>query len=85
MPCLPLHTVARVAKSAPVMTASMVTVGDMNNATMHSSKRTPGSGVGGSLNPLWVEWLMGWPIGWTDLRPLGMDKFRQWFDSHGRS
>jgi len=22
------------------------------------------------LNPSWVEWLMGWPIGWTDLKPL---------------
>ena len=21
----------------------------------------------GRLNPAWVEWLMGWPIGWTDL------------------
>ena len=23
--------------------------------------------VGGALNPNWVEWLMGYPIGWTDL------------------
>ena len=30
--------------------------------------------VGGSLNPTWVEWLMGWPLGWTDLRPLAMGK-----------
>jgi len=30
--------------------------------------------VGGQLNPMWVEWLMGWPLGWTDLKPLGMDK-----------
>ena len=22
----------------------------------------------GSLNPQWVEWLMGYPIGWTDLK-----------------
>lgn len=29
---------------------------------------------GGKLNPNWVEWLMGWPIGWTDLKPLGTDK-----------
>ena len=26
--------------------------------------------VGGQLNPPWVEWLMGWPIGWTALEPL---------------
>ena len=24
-------------------------------------------GVNGQLNPTWVEWLMGYPIGWTDL------------------
>lgn len=39
--------------------------------------------VGGSLNPPWVEWLMGWPIGWTDLESLATAKFRQWSDSHG--
>ena len=26
-----------------------------------------GSGIG-TLNPAWVEWLMGFPIGWTDLK-----------------
>jgi len=30
--------------------------------------------IGGQLNPTWVEWLMGWPLGWTDLKPLAMDK-----------
>lgn len=25
------------------------------------------SQVSGSLNPAWVEWLMGYPEGWTDL------------------
>jgi DNA (cytosine-5)-methyltransferase 1 len=39
--------------------------------------------VGGQLNPTWVEWLMGWPLGWTDLRPLGMDKFQEWRQQHG--
>lgn len=39
--------------------------------------------TGGSLNPEWVEWLMGWPLGWTDLRPLETDKFQQWLRSHG--
>jgi len=24
--------------------------------------------TGGQLNPTWVEWLMGFPLGWTDLR-----------------
>jgi len=30
--------------------------------------------LGGVPNPMWVEWLMGWPLGWTDLKPLEMDK-----------
>jgi hypothetical protein len=34
------------------------------------------------LNPAWIEWLMGWPIGWTDSKPLGMGKFRQWRRLH---
>ncbi len=35
------------------------------------------------LNPDWVEWLMGWPIGTTDLKPLEMDKFHKWLHLHG--
>lgn len=27
------------------------------------------SEVSGALNPTWVEWLMGFPLGWTDLSP----------------
>jgi hypothetical protein len=23
----------------------------------------------GPMNPTWVEWLIGWPLGWTDLKP----------------
>lgn len=26
--------------------------------------------IGGTLNPTWVEWLMGFPLGWTDLNVL---------------
>lgn len=32
----------------------------------------------GYLNPKWVEWMMGWPLGWTALKPLETDKYRQW-------
>lgn len=38
---------------------------------------------GGPLNPTWVEWLMGWPMGWTDLKPLAMDRYQQWQQQHG--
>jgi DNA (cytosine-5)-methyltransferase 1 len=30
-------------------------------------KKKMTAGHGGSLNPTWVEWLMGFPLGWTDL------------------
>ena len=40
-------------------------------------KRDP-SVVGGYLNPLWIEWLMGVPIGWSALQPLATCKFQQW-------
>ena len=39
--------------------------------------------VGDTPSPDWVEWLMGWPIGWTDCRPLGPDRFLTWYASHG--
>ena len=38
--------------------------------------------AGGTLNPTWVEWLMGWPLGWTDLKPLATDKFLLWQQQH---
>jgi hypothetical protein len=40
---------------------------------------------GGKLNPLWTEWLMGWWIGWTDLKPLEMDKSHFVQQQHGES
>jgi len=40
--------------------------------------------TGGQLNPTWVEWLMGWPLGWTDLKPLEMGKYQKWLELHGR-
>ena len=30
-------------------------------------RRGMSAGNGGKLNPTWVEWLMGFPLGWTDL------------------
>jgi hypothetical protein len=40
---------------------------------------------GGQLNPTWVEWLMGWPLGWTDSSASATVRFRQWRRSHGAS
>ena len=40
--------------------------------------------TGGQLCPIFVEYLMGWPLEWTDLKPLEMDKFQKWLELHGR-
>ena len=40
--------------------------------------------VGGPLNPEWCEWFMGFPVGWTELKPLEMHKFRSWQQQHGK-
>lgn len=34
--------------------------------------------LNGQLNPDWVEWLMGWPIGWTSLEPLAELVWPDW-------
>jgi hypothetical protein len=51
------------------------------------NRKTPtlAAEVGGQLNPMWVEWLMGWPVGWTDLKRLETDKFQKWLDEHSES
>ena len=33
---------------------------------------------GGQLNPAWVCWLMGWPLGWDHTDPLNPEAFRAW-------
>jgi hypothetical protein len=65
--------------------------------TAHNAKETaaPSEGMrntptlahqaGGQLNPEWVEWLMGWPIGWTDSRHWATVKSRSKQQSLGNS
>lgn len=36
---------------------------------------------GGQLNPTWVEWLMGVPIGWVGLAPLATESYQRWLRS----
>ena len=57
----------------------------LNKNTTVEEARLMGAGNGGQLNPTWVEWLMGWPLGWTDLKPLGMDKSHCVQPQHGES
>jgi hypothetical protein len=57
----------------------------LNKNTTKEEARKMGAGNGGSLNPTWVEWLMGWPLGWTDLNPLATDKSHCVPQQHGES
>lgn len=62
---------ASIAAMFPTPTAQ-----DAKNSTLPPSQRErdslPGhlirDGVSGQLNPEWVEWLMGFPAGWTELK-----------------
>jgi hypothetical protein len=60
---------------------------DSRHASWDRNKSNLGEQVagihGGQLNPNWVEWLMGWPIGWTDLKPLETDRCHSAPPSHG--
>ena len=40
--------------------------------------------LGGTLNPLWVEWLMGWPLGWTDVAPMPVGSYTAWHAASSR-
>ena len=54
------------------------------DSTTDRGKSNLGEVIGGKLNPTWVEWLMGWPLGWTDLKPLEMDKSHSVQQQHGK-
>ena len=55
------------------------------NSPSEKNRNTPtlATHAGGKLNPMWVEWLMGWPLEWTDLKPLEMDKSHFVQQQHG--
>lgn len=57
------------------------------NYTCPSMMKWPGCRefvrVFGQPTPEAHEWLMTWPIGWTALAPLAMDKWRSWLQQHG--
>jgi hypothetical protein len=67
---------------------------DWKDGKTSGNRKSPGLGVvahqlahptSGQLNPTWVEWLMGWPLGWTDLKPLETDKSHCAQPQHGES
>ena len=61
---------------------------DAKNSTLPISQRdrdsipgyllSTGERPGGQLNPDWVEYLMGWPVGWSSLGPMNQETFHGW-------
>ena len=71
--------------ATPTKTANQLAPSMMKHPGCRKLRRDPRMGSsrsGGELNPKWIEWLMGWPMGWTDLEPLETDRFREWPHSH---
>ena len=66
----------------PTPTAACATGGQRSRSGKRKGELLLGGIAGGPLNPNWVEWLMGWPIGWTDLKPLETDRFQSWQQQH---
>lgn len=65
----------------PTLRASKRSIGDSRAKTV-GEDIIKGHTVGGKLIAL-REWLMGWPIGWSNAEPLAMDRFQLWQRLHG--
>ena len=55
----------------PNITAQALGLQDQTKIGLESQ-----SSVGRRLNPTFVEWLMGWPLGWTDFAHVGTEWYR---------
>ena len=59
--------------------------GNVGGSGAYKSAIKNGTHVPHSINPSLYEWLMGFPIGWTDLKPLEMPKSLCALQPHGES
>lgn len=69
------------AKNWPTPNASDGTGGGERkepNGQNHLRDAVKSAEVGGSLNPTWVCWLMGWPLGWTSMAPMAPETWAAW-------
>jgi DNA (cytosine-5)-methyltransferase 1 len=57
--------------------------GNAGGSGAHKNAIKNGTYIPSSINPNLYEWLMGWPQGWTDLKPLETDKYLKWLELHG--
>ena len=59
------HHVGQLANAVKLYTTPCAA--DATGSTGGTNHRSLRTDVAGQLNPAWVEWLQGFPIGWTDL------------------
>ena len=59
------HHVCQLANAVKLFT--MPCAADAQGTHGGNNRRSLRTDVAGQLNPTWVEWLMGFPLGWTDL------------------
>ncbi len=58
--------------------------GNLEDFLAHQHLARGGVEVSGlNVSPSYCEFLMIWPMGWTDLKPLEMAKFQEWQQQHG--
>lgn len=82
-PVLPTSAIGSGLWPTPVADGDRTTDYAQGGRSLGAEVRRRSVGKGGGLSPDWIEWLMGWPIGWTASEPLAMDRFRLWLRSHG--
>lgn len=80
-----LNDMAAIFPNSHGNTDAWATPSVCGNYNRKGASKTSGDGlstqVGGTLNPNWVEWLMGWPVGWTSLDELPKAVFQAWFEN----
>jgi len=67
----------------PTPTASNTKAHHMRGSDKGKQREPRSYGEHGPLNPQYLEWLMGWPEGWTELKPLATARFHEWRKQHG--
>lgn len=69
-------------KMHPTPTASNTKANHMRGADKGKKREPRSYGANGPLNPDWTEWLMGWPVKWTEFGQSATDKYREWLQQH---
>jgi hypothetical protein len=57
--------------------------GNAGGSGVRRTAKENGTYVPSLINPNLYEWLMGWPLEWTEIKPLEMDKYHKWRQLHG--